>query len=187
MAATEEDRETLPAQAAAIRDMARRLLEDEGPQGLSMRRLADRLGLHPPALYRHFLDKRAVEDAIIVQAFWECGDAMLEGGAAAGPTGYDRLDGICQAYRAWGVGHPHVYRLIFGRPLTPGIDPKAERHLGRATRELVDGDLNLARAIWGAAHGLILLELDGRLPPDADVEGIWRFTLSALHREIEQR
>jgi hypothetical protein len=33
-------------------------------------------------------------------------------------------------------------------------------------------------------HGLTILELDGRLPEDSDVEGIWAFGLAALRGKL---
>ena len=53
---------------------ARRLLEDEGPSALTMRRLADELGIRAPSLYKHFTGKAAVELALIEDALFDIGD-----------------------------------------------------------------------------------------------------------------
>jgi AcrR family transcriptional regulator len=45
--------------------VARDLLESEGSEGLTMRRLADQLGIRAPSLYKHFPHKEALEVAII--------------------------------------------------------------------------------------------------------------------------
>jgi AcrR family transcriptional regulator len=179
MAAT-EPRSTLAPQVEAIRDAARELLEREGPDGLSMRRLSVRLGVHPPTLYRHFQDKRAVENAIASQCFWECGDAMLD----ALDDAEDPLTAITQAYRRWGLAHPHLYRLVFGRPLDRGLDRDAMLHIGSAIREVAVGDRTAARAIWACVHGLVVLEIDDRFPPGSDLDAIWRFTLDALRAQL---
>src|SRR6185436_19216174 len=51
---------------------ARELLEQEG--SVSMRRLADRLGIKAPSLYKHLRDKRALEAALISDAFLEAAE-----------------------------------------------------------------------------------------------------------------
>jgi len=55
----------------------------------------------------------------------------------------------------------------------------------RAARPLVEaagGDQNLARAAWAFAHGMTILELNGRFPPAADLGAAWREGLSAFRR-----
>jgi AcrR family transcriptional regulator len=57
--------EPLTPRARQIVQVARQLLEQEGGQALAMRRLADRLGIRAPSLYKHLPDKAALEAAII--------------------------------------------------------------------------------------------------------------------------
>jgi hypothetical protein len=42
------------------------------------------------------------------------------------------------------------------------------------------GSVANARAAWGMAHGLVMLELNGRFPPDADVDAAWKAGIEAL-------
>ena len=37
-----------------------------------------------------------------------------------------------------------------------------------------------ARAIWAFAHGMVMLELDHRFPPDADLDAAWRSGITAF-------
>ena len=180
MATTERQQPPLTGRAAAIRDAARELLEREGPEGLAMRALAHRVGAHPPAVYRHFADKSAVEAAVVSEGLWEMGDAMLRalGGAD------DPLRAIAFAYRDWATQHPHLYRLTMGRALESGVDPDAELHAGKAVREVTNGDVTVARAIWACVHGLTIIQLDERLPPDSDVDAMWDFALGALRDKL---
>jgi AcrR family transcriptional regulator len=167
-------RPPLTGRAEAIRDAARELLEREGPEGLSMRPLASRIGAHPPAVYRHFPDKRAVERAIVDQALDELGaklDAAAQGDRA--------LDDVCQAYRAWAGEHPHLFRLMFG-PADVGDLERTDA----ALLSLTDGDRAAAHAVWACAHGLVILELDGLLEAGPDLDAAWEFTLDALRRQI---
>jgi hypothetical protein len=60
--------------------------------------------------------------------------------------------------------------------LVPGSEESAAGPVVQAA----GGDLDLARAAWAFAHGMTLLELDGRFPPDADLDAAWRRGLGAL-------
>jgi AcrR family transcriptional regulator len=174
------DRPTqLTGRAAAIRDAARTLLEEEGPDGLAMRALAHRVGAHPPAVYRHFADKSAVEAAVVNEGLYEIGDLMLE--ALEGAD--DELTAIAMAYRAWAHQHPHLYRLTMGTMLDPANE-EAQFYAGTAVRHVTGGDSTMARSLWACVHGLTMLELDGRMPADSDVEGIWAFALGALRDKL---
>ena len=68
----------------------RRLLEEEGPEALTMRRLAERLGIRAPSLYKHLPDKAALEAAIIAAGFEEAAaafEAAVDGAAEGGGQG----------------------------------------------------------------------------------------------------
>lgn len=165
------------ARAAQIVAAARALLEEEGPAGLSMRRVAERVGLRAPSLYKHLPDKGALEAAIVSEALAEQADAF----AAAVAGSDDPLGSLAAAYRAWATAHPHLYRLVTGRPvrrdlLDPGVEARAAAPLVAA----VGGDPDRARAAWAFAHGMTILEIDARFPPGADLDAAWRAGLGAL-------
>ena len=111
--------------------------------------------------------------------------AFEAAGAASAPP--DRIRALGRTYRHWGLAHPHLYRLPTDRPL-----PRADLPAGleaRAARPIVEafgGDADLARAGWALAHGLTLLELAGRVPPDADVEAAWEAGFAALGDRADQ-
>jgi AcrR family transcriptional regulator len=169
----------LSRRAREIVAVARQLLEEEGLDGLSMRRLADRLGIRAPSLYKHFADKQALEAALISDGFDEQAAAFES--ALAGAD--DPLAAIAAAYRAFASAHPHLYRLMTERPLrrdrlVPGVEARAARPLVEAVGE----DPDLARATWAFAHGMTNLELNGRFPPDADLDAAWERGIDAFRR-----
>ena len=61
--------DALTPRAREIVDAALELLEEEGADGLSMRRIAERLGIRAPSIYKHLPDKQALEAAIISVGF----------------------------------------------------------------------------------------------------------------------
>jgi len=156
---------------------ARELLEEEGLDGFTMRRLARRLGIRAPSIYKHLPDKEALEAAVISAGFAE--QAALFQRAVADSD--DPLTSIAPAYRDFARHHPHLYRLMTERALhrellTPGVEERASLALYRAT----DGDRALARAAWAFAHGMTILELNNRFPHDADLDAAWERGIAAL-------
>jgi AcrR family transcriptional regulator len=155
---------------------ARALLEDEGPKALSMRRIADRLGIRAPSLYKHLQDKQTLEAALISAGLEESAGVFAD----AVENAADPLSSLAAAYRDFARRHPHLYRLMTERPLprdrlTPGVEERAARPLLEAT-----GDRDTARAVWAFAHGMAILELNGRFPDDADLDAAWRRGIDAF-------
>src|SRR3954469_7768311 len=103
----------LSPRAREIVGGALELLEEEGADGLSMRRLAERLGIRAPSIYKHLPDKDALEAAIISVGFEQAAGALES--ALAGAA--DPLGAIAHAYREFARAHPHLYRLMTEREL----------------------------------------------------------------------
>ena len=156
--------------AREIVGVAREILESEGPQALTMRHLADRLGIRAPSLYKHFRHKAALEVGIIINGFEEAAAAFED----AAEDAAEPLEAFVMTYRAFAKAHPHVYRLMTERPLPrdqmpDGLEARTAAPLLRAT-----GDPAMARATWAFIHGLTMLELNDRLPSDHLTESAWR-------------
>jgi AcrR family transcriptional regulator len=155
---------------------ARRILEEEGREALTMRRLGEAVGIRAPSLYKHFPDKAAVDVALIELRFAEVADAFERVEAEQGRS----LAGITATYRAYARAHPHLYRLMTQGPLPrermrPDIEARTAAPLQRAV-----GDPDLARAVFAFAHGMCILELDGRFPPGADLDAAWATGITAF-------
>jgi AcrR family transcriptional regulator len=165
---------------AQIVSAARRLLEEDGPEALSMRNVAAEIGIRAPSLYEHVADKRALESAIIAAGLHEQGVAFRE--ALSENRDGDPLTVIAHAWRRWARAHPHVYGLIYARDLDRSDEAvaQAELYAGTPLREICGGDLVTARVIWAFAHGMVNLELTDRYPPGTDVEALWVRGLGAL-------
>ena len=171
----------LSPRAREIVAVARELLEDEGPGALSMRRVAERLGIRAPSIYKHLAGKQSLENALVSDGFEELA-AVFERAI----DGRDPLGALASSYRRFAKEHPHLYRLMTERPLqrerlTPGAEERAALPVLHAT----GGDQDAARAVWAFAHGMTILELDGRFPPDADLDTAWERGLSAF-RDYER-
>src|ERR1019366_8559329 len=106
------------ARATEVVEAARQLLESEGPDALTMRRLGDALGIRAPSIYKHFPGKSAVELALIEDALVELGHALHQAvvEARAAGTG-DAVTPLMATYRAHALAHPNLYRLATSAPL----------------------------------------------------------------------
>jgi AcrR family transcriptional regulator len=164
---------------AQIADTARALLDAEGPQALTMRRIASALGIKAPSLYKHVPDKTSLEALVVATGFTELAGTLAA--AASNGDGANNLAAIAAAYRGYALAHPHLYRLMNYQPLRrdllpAGLEAKAAQPLAAA----VGYDEARARAMWAFAHGMVSLEIDGRFPPDADLDHAWRAGLAAF-------
>jgi len=175
--------EDLTPRAREIVAAARLILERSGPDALSMRAIAAELGIRAPSLYKHVADKETLEVALISDALAEVADVF----EAAVADSDDSLAAVAAAYRTWALAHPHLYRLMMDRPLprerlAPGLEDRAAAALVAAT----DGDPDSARAAFAFAHGMVVLELNSRFPPGADLDAAWKRGVHAF-RPIRSR
>ncbi len=156
------------------------ILEESGPDAVTMRAIADRLGIRAPSLYRQFPDKRAIEVALIAGGF----DDQAAAFEAATKTDEPPARAIARVYRAWALAHPHRYRLMTERPLPREELPEGlEARTAAPVLRAFGGDVDRARAGWALAHGLTSLEVAGRFPADADIDAAWAVGMDALAPE----
>jgi len=151
------------------------LLAADGAEALSMRRVADRVGIRAASIYKHFRNKEALEAAMISAGFERQAEAFERAGGDLGA--------LAAAYRRFARRNPHLYRLMTERPLNrellaPGAEARAAAPVIAAT----GGDGDVARAAWAFAHGMTILELNDRFPAGADLDAAWARGLAAFSR-----
>ena len=158
---------------------ARELLEDGGLEALTMRSLAQRLGIQAPSIYKHLPDKDALEAALISAGF-EQQAAALDAAVEDTKTD-DRIGALAGVYRTFAHDHPHLYRLMTERALNHELlAPGSEQRAAEAVYEVAGGNVDLARAIWAFMHGMTVLELNHRFSPGADLDAAWEQGINAL-------
>ncbi len=158
-----------------ILEAARKLVQEEGIKGLTMRALGRAVGVTAPTLYDYFPSKEAVLDALYIKGTQLLTKAFDEAIAASRP-GRERLRALVIAYRRFALDHPDLYFLVFGRvdaSYRPGeLQLECAMNCGGQARlavhEAMDvGDIRrgdpdaVADAIWVMAHGHVTLELSG--------------------------
>ena len=145
------------------------LLEAEGGQALTMRRVAAAVGIQAPSLYKHFPDKAALEDALAAAAVAQLAALVGTWGAERGGD----LARIARGYRRLAAEQPQLQRLLAGR------EARGAPELGAALAPLLGG-IDRGRAAWAFAQGMVDLELAGRFPAGADLDAAWAAGIAAF-------
>jgi len=159
---------------AALLASAADILETEGPDGLSVRRIAAAANVAPMGVYNHFDSKFGIIDALFIQGFERLREALATIADIEDP--YEALREGGRRYRALALAHPMVYQVMFLRAV-PGYVP-SEHALVVAARAfdslvaaveraipagvLADASATeTAQLIWANIHGWVSLELLG--------------------------
>jgi AcrR family transcriptional regulator len=154
----------------ALLDAALRAVEAGGHAALSLRELAQGLGVSHAAPYRHFATREALLAAVAATGFARLAEAWLGAWQGAGPVPpAARLRVAARAYLGFATEHPALFRLMFQGPPPPGADA-AFAGLQATVAAALPGALEAtvkARtiAMWAALHGFAWLCLEGRLRP----------------------
>jgi AcrR family transcriptional regulator len=178
----------------ALLDEALAIIREAGVDGLTLREIGARLGVSRTALYRHFVDKRALLTAVATEGFrvlrGELVRAWEEGGR--GPAASQAMGA---AYVRFAVANPAHYRVMFSRFVDPDPqEPELAAEARGAFQALADavaalqhdgvvrGDDTVltARYVWAVVHGVAMLAIDGQLPAPGGVEELTQYALARL-------
>lgn len=141
--------------ARALVVAAHDLIEERGVGALTLRAVAQRVGVTHAAPYRHFKDKAALIAAVADQSFEELGERMQAEADAAAAAG---------AYLRFATSRAASYSIMFagdGARVPDFCESFAPPSLDPERREA------LSTAIWSLCHGLAVLVNTGRLKTPA--------------------
>lgn len=168
---------------AEILDAATQLLLEKGyAKDVSIRSVAERVGVTPPSIYLHFTDKDELLDAVCASYFERLHEEMQR--AAIGqPTTLDVLRAQGAAYVRFATATPELYRIATMSEGTPGsnvdntLNSSAFVHMRASVQALMDegiyppGDpTTVALELWTAAHGVAALLIAKPYLPFGDPE-----------------
>jgi len=160
-----------------IATAARRLLDREGAEAVSMRRVAEAAGITAMAIYRHYPSRDALLNALADAGFGELSSSL--GGRRFTGDLETRLLKMADLYLDHALGNPRLFELMFLKPrhgarryphdfkarksptATLMADVIAE---GMASGELRQDDAwEITFEMGALSHGLIMLYLGGRM------------------------
>ncbi|MFT3662048.1 MAG: TetR/AcrR family transcriptional regulator [Gordonia sp. (in: high G+C Gram-positive bacteria)] len=116
-----------------ILDAGRAQLAEVGAAALSVRAIARELGMVSSAVYRYVESRDELLTRLVVASYDDLADHVESAVTAAPGSAADRVRTALRAFRAWAVGHPAEYALLYGSPV-PGYAAPAERTTGPGTR-----------------------------------------------------
>lgn len=149
---------------------AHALVREEGYEGLTIRKLATRVGYAPMSVYSYFADKQEILMALAEDAFIDLARRMRQN------RPHDPLEAVHAAlteYAEFGLGNPNEYRTVFmtEKQKPPVGKTFAEMERGNPAFQVIlerveacifagklKGDARaIATALWTVAHGAISL------------------------------
>ncbi len=161
-----------------ILEAARELFLAEGYEGVTMRKVAEKIEYSPTAIYVYFADKEDLFRELCHQDFARLSAALHEIGRQPDPL--QRLRTIGQGYIEFGVRYPNHYKLMFMTPhpfsgpndhdreVKGNPEKDAYAFLKQTVQEVIDRgvlreDLNdaelVSQTLWAAVHGVISLQI----------------------------
>jgi AcrR family transcriptional regulator len=163
---------------------ALRLIDADGVDGLSMRRIGKALDRDPMRLYRFASSKEELLDGVVELVLGELRIPVAEG------AGWEEvLRATARSFRDIALAHPHVVPLLVTRPLAT---PLALRPLGtlRPLEQLLEllmgagfdrrGALHAYRLYTGFLQGHVLNELQERVHDPDETDDLLRLGLHRL-------
>jgi AcrR family transcriptional regulator len=154
------------------------LVETASEEAVSIRAIADRVGVTAPSIYRHFADKDALMFAVCERQFGHL-DELMEKAALEYDDPIDGMRARGLAYVRFGLEHPEPYRMMFMTARGPHTVVELEgEHLtgdmvkgSNAFNHLVDASaavlgrrhsptaVELACEVWACVHGITALRI----------------------------
>jgi len=154
------------------------MVEESGVNGLSLRKLAERVGVSRTAPYHHFKNKNELLCAIAIEGFekWHKAAEAIFKQTDISPR--EKYRQFIYGYINYAADNPELYDLMFGRSIwkqnTATESLKAVAYPSfqsqvTMTKEwqrlgfLPEGEdsLRLAQVTWGTMHGIARLLIDG--------------------------
>jgi AcrR family transcriptional regulator len=175
--------------AATVVNAAAELLNREGPEALTLGRLATMLGVQTPSLYNHVDGLSGLRRELARLNAQRLAEELTE--AAIGKSGVEALTALAQAFRAYIKTNPGLYLAnVRASASQPPVDERlqaAEERIVRIVTAVIEsfglkGDdaLHAARAWRSAVHGFASLEVSGGFGLALDCDESFRRLLEVM-------
>ena len=181
--------------AERISQAALSILETEGPDAVSMRRVADAVGITPMAIYHHFPNREALLNTVTNQDFATFLSYIEKRPMRGSPE--VQLVSAMEAYIDYAFDRPRIFDYVFAEPRpaarrypddfrarrSPTLNPIADtvRAAMRAGVLRDDDVWEVALELWAVTHGYVALYRAGRFNlPEKEFRALVRRALRRL-------
>ncbi|MGW3289073.1 TetR/AcrR family transcriptional regulator [Streptomyces sp. NPDC001002] len=177
--------------AATITVAAAELADEIGFTELTMNRLAERVGVRAPSLYKHIAGQDDLHRRIAALAFDEAADVI--GAAIQGRAGRDALAAAAGALRDFMLTHPGRYAATLALTPTGPDDPimlASRRGIGPFEAVLRGYDIapqqmtHALRSVRSVFHGFAHLQASGGFQWSADVDESFEYLIDLVDRGL---
>src|SRR5215813_13859651 len=181
--------------AERIAEEALKILDKEGEDAVSMRRVAQAVGITPMAIYHHFPNRDALLNFVVDREF----EKFLEYIQAPPPRGSveSRLLSSMDSYISYAFDRPRIFDYVFSQPRpnarrypddfrarrSPTLNPIADLVAQAMESEYLNRDdvWEIALELWAHAHGYVMLYRGGRFHlSEAEFRALVRRSLRRL-------
>lgn len=156
---------------AEIVEAVNRLLDTwGGDEKLTMRAVAQEVGVAAPSIYLHFSDKASLVAAALADKYAQLAAAMEAAAAAVEPGPRKRLTAQVHAYCEFAMANPGHYRMMYEIRQTTITEGGSGNHPARHVSDLLRSELvacteagyplalplyQAAHTLWAGLHGLV--------------------------------
>jgi AcrR family transcriptional regulator len=161
----------------ALIDEAFKQIEQEGAIALNLSKLAQKIGVSQPAVYRHFPNKQALTICVAQRGFEQLAEALQQATVPMQSDSFEGIKAIASAYVAFALNHTEMTRLMFSmkeRTTDPALYSASKSasvplfkivEAAKCRNSLRNQDVDkTVRIIWAAIHGLAMLLMDEQMP-----------------------
>lgn len=184
--------------------ISRHLLFTKGANALSMRKIANKVGVSATSIYLHFENKNELIHTLIDESINELG-ASIEQAVKKGVNSIDKLNNAIYGYINFALNNPEKYDIIYAvQPSLMGGYPKDKfrktRHLYHLLIEIIeegktkglmylDDPVLASYTLWAQLHGVVSVvlskRLDNRIDRDIFIEKSVKTILRGFFDKVE--
>lgn len=174
------------------------LVQEVGVEAISLRVLAERVGVSTPALYHHFKNKQQLLFAL-GEASVDLLQVQLDQQVKRAESDFS-IEAFVLLYVRFAIDNPELYELMFGRQMWLGeqnsdFHRKAKHSFRMSAERLVRvqqagqlpsavNPLRLAQVAWATLHGLCRMYNDGLAFTPETIEDIARYACRLMQQAV---
>ena len=170
-----------------IIDMCVEMADKDGFLNISLKTVADRLGIKPPSLYKHFPGGLSeIKEELMVYG-WNLLDIKIVK-SAVGKSREDGIKAMCYAFRDFAHEHPGIFAAIcWHNSYTSELNHEITKGVISSLYAILDflnftddKKMHILRSLRGFVEGFAMLELHGSFGDKVSLDESFAYGVDAL-------